>query len=358
MNKKNYIIPIFIPHIGCPNDCSFCNQRKITGSTEEIDLKEVTEKIEEYLKSIPKNRSQIEIAFFGGSFTGIDENLQKKLLEIAKNYKESRKIDKIRLSTRPDYINIRIAEYLKKYKVDIVELGVQSMDNEILEKINRGHTRKDVIKASKIIKDNGIDLGVQVMVGLPGDNYEKFSKTVGELIDLKPTIARIYPVLVVKGTELEREYYNKEFIPLTVEESIKYSKFALYSFEKNDINVIRIGLQPTENIKEGGDIVAGPFHPSYRQLVESEMYFDIIDFKLKELEKRDLGNREVTIHCDRNKIDVIVGHKGVNKTKLLEKYNIRKLKIESSKLKIDTIVSIENKKIKINEKEILNKIFS
>lgn len=358
MNKKNCIIPIFIPHIGCPNDCSFCNQRKITGVLDEINLEEVIAKIESYLESIPKNRKLVEIAFFGGSFTGIDEKLQKNLLEIAKTYKDKGKIDKIRLSTRPDYISEDIVKYLKEYKVDIVELGVQSMDNTILEKINRGHSREDVIKAGKIIKDSGIDLGVQVMVGLPGDDYKKFSKTIQELTDLKPVMARIYPVLVVKGTELEREYYNKEFIPLTLEESIEYSKYGLYYFQKNNIDVIRIGLQPTENIKEGGDIVAGPFHPSYRQLVESKTYFDILDFSLNNLEKILLENQEIKIICNRNKVDFVVGHKGENKNRLLSKYNLKKIKIDTVTSEKNLIIVLKDKDILINEKGILDTIFS
>ncbi|MPQ44159.1 elongator complex protein 3, partial [Clostridium tarantellae] len=282
MRKKHYIIPIFVPHEGCPHDCVFCNQGKITGEKKEIivgpkntlenkvDEKFVNKTIEEYLETIDRKNSIIELSFFGGTFTAIDIKKQKELLEVAKEYKSKKIIDYIRLSTRPDYIDENILEHLKYYNVDIIELGVQSLDEDVLKKSGRGHTTYDVERASKLIKEKDFILGHQIMVGLPGDNFEKDFYTANKSVSMKPDLCRIYPALTIKNTPMEEMYYEGVYKPYSLEEAIDICMKIYNIYIKNNVKVIRIGLQPTDNITEGKDVVAGPFHPAFRELVESK----------------------------------------------------------------------------------------
>lgn len=277
MNKRHYIIPIFISHIGCPHQCVFCNQDKIAKEVEnEVKAKDVRDTVNEYLETIDHNNSTVEVSFFGGTFTAIDVNKQKELLEVAKEYKDKGLIDKIRMSTRPDAINGYILSYLKDYNVDIIELGVQSLDDEILRLSGRGHTVEDVVKASKLIKEYGFILGHQIMPGLPGDNFDKDIETAKKSIEMKPDICRIYPSLVIKDTPMEKMYERGEYKPYSLEEAVNISKEIYKLYTEANINIIRIGLQPTENITWGGDLVDGPFHPAFRELVEGSLICDNI----------------------------------------------------------------------------------
>lgn len=272
MNKRHYIIPIFISHIGCPHQCVFCNQDKIAKEVEnEVRAKDVRETVEEYLETIDHNNSTVEISFFGGTFTAIDVNKQKELLSVAKEYKDRGFIEKIRMSTRPDAINGYILSYLKDYSVDIIELGVQSLDDEILRLSGRGHTVEDVKKASKLIKEYGFTLGHQIMPGLPGDSFDKDIETAKKSIEMKPDICRIYPSLVIKDTPMEKMYERGEYKPYSLEEAVNISKELYKLYTEANINIIRMGLQPTENITWGGDLVDGPFHPAFRELVEGSL---------------------------------------------------------------------------------------
>lgn len=340
LNKKHYIIPIFVPHEGCPHNCVFCNQEHITGneSTEEdaeaniIDDKYVKETIEEYLNTIDAIDSTIEVSFFGGTFTAIKIEKQKLLLSVAKAYKEMGKINHVRLSTRPDYIDIDILENLKAYSVDIIELGVQSMDDEVLLKAGRGHTKEDVIKASKLIKEYGFTLGHQVMLGLPGDTPQKDIETVEQLLKLKPDMFRIYPALVIKDTPMENLYISKRYSPYSMETAVSVSKVLLCMINSKDIKVIRIGLQPTDNIAEGKDIVAGPFHPAFRELVEGSLYCDMILEFAKSLEG-DLSLR--------------VNYRDISKlyTNKKQFFNDIKNQLKKVKLHVSSEADVEREKI-------------
>lgn len=276
MSKSYYIIPIFVPHEGCPHNCVFCNQDRITGVDEEVTAQIVRNTINDYLDTIQSENATIEVSFFGGTFTGVKEEKQKELLTVAKEFKDKKLIDKIRLSTRPDYINDYILTYLKEYGVDIIELGVQSLDAEVLRKAGRGHSVDDVVNASRLIKEYNFVLGHQIMPGLPGDTFEKDIKTAEKSISMKPDICRIYPSLVIKDTPMEEMYNRQEYIPYSLEGAVYISTIMYEIFRRNEINVIRIGLQPTESINEGKDIVAGPFHPSFRELVEGNLIVDKI----------------------------------------------------------------------------------
>ena len=284
--KKQYIIPIFVPHLGCPNDCVFCNQKSISGQTKQVTKEDVKNIIEEHLKYIKKD-SKVEVAFFGGSFTGIEEAKQEELLSTAYEYIKQKKVDSIRISTRPDYIDKKILKRLKKYKVKTIELGVQSANDYILKKAGRGHTFEDVVKASKLIRWYGFELGHQMMVGLPESTTVDEINTAKQLIKLKPKMVRIYPVLVIKNTKLEKDYNDGKYKPLTVTQAVEVCKELVKLFVKKHIEVIRIGLQPTDTItnpdNDKSEVVAGPFHPAFRQLVESGMWYDVIVEKIKHL---------------------------------------------------------------------------
>ena len=345
--KKEYIIPIFVPHLGCPNDCTFCNQKKISGQTKNVKAEDVKNTIEYYLNNFKDDNKYIEVAFFGGSFTGIDVDKQKELLSVAYEYIKNKKIDSIRISTRPDYINKEILQMLKSYGVKTIELGVQSTNDYILNKSKRGHTFEDVKKASKLIRKNGFILGHQMMVGLPESTRQDEIKTAKDLIKLKPKIVRIYPVLVIKGTQLEKDYESGEYTPLTVEQAVETAKDLLVLFNKKKINVIRIGLQNTNEITDPNtkksQVVAGPYHPAFRQLVESRLWYDNIANEIKKV------NSNVThIQIDVNPSDInnAVGHKRINIEKINDTYNTDlkinpNSKIKKGKLKITKLIKYQ-----------------
>ncbi|NLW52823.1 MAG: radical SAM protein [Tissierellia bacterium] len=324
MSKKRYIIPIFVPHLGCPHDCIFCNQRKITNQEQAVDKEEILDIIETHLSYFHDSTKIKEIAFFGGSFTAIPRNTMIGYLEIAKRYKEKGIIDMIRISTRPDCIDKEILEILKDYLVDIIELGVQSMDDQVLLVNARGHSSEDVVVASKLIKDYGFTLGHQIMPGLYMDSYEKMIDTASKSIEIGPDIVRIYPTLIIKNTALEALYEIGEYKPLTLDEAIDISGELLKMYKDSNINVIRIGLQVTENINLENDVVAGPFHPSLRQLVEQKMYLEklIEAIEVHELERLDT----LEIFANKSILSNVVGQKAHNKEHLMNKYNYKNIR--------------------------------
>ena len=246
--KRQYIIPIFVPHLGCPNDCIFCNQKSISGQKKNVTKEEAKEIIDNYLKNIKDEEAQVEIAFFGGSFTAIEKEKQEELLQVAYEYIKERKIDSIRISTRPDAIDKETLKRLKKYKVKTIELGVQSANNYIVKRSNRGHTFEDVKKASKMIRWYGFKLGHQMMVGLPESTRIDEVNTAKALVKLKPKMVRIYPVLVVKNTKLEEEYKKGIYEPLSVVQAVEVCKEIVRIFADKNIDIIRIGLQSTDEI--------------------------------------------------------------------------------------------------------------
>lgn len=321
--KKQYIIPIFVPHLGCPNDCIFCNQKSISGQKENMTKEKAKKIIDNYLENIKNEEAEVEIAFYGGSFTAIEENKQEELLQTAYSYIEEGKVQSIRISTRPDCIDKETLKRLKKYKVKTIELGVQSANDYILKRTNRGHTFADVKRASKMIRWNGFKLGHQMMVGLPESTRIDEINTAKALIKLKPKMVRIYPVLVVKNTKLEDEYKNGKYEPVPLVQAVETCKELVRMFADKKIEVIRVGLQNTEEIDEpqnqNSEVVAGPYHPAFRQLVESALWYDAVVGKIKKLNVK-VKEVEVTV----NPIDAnnVIGHKKENITKLKEVYDV------------------------------------
>ncbi len=352
MSNLHYIIPIFVPHEGCPHECVFCNQNSITGTKAKVDAMYVEQTVNEYLQTINNEDAIIEVSFFGGTFTAIKTEKQIELLTVAKRFKDNNKIKFIRLSTRPDYIDDFVLQNLKKYSVDIIELGVQSMDEEVLLKSGRGHTALDVENASKLIKEYGFILGHQIMIGLPGDNKNKDIETAKKVIELKPDICRIYPALVIKDTHMEKMYIEQKFKPYLLSEAVNISKIIYIMMVANQINVIRIGLQATEEISEGHDLVAGPFHPAFGELVEGSIYNELLYDVINDNLKNDIYF---------NKVLVKVNPKDISKLYANGKSFFNDMKKQVEIVSIDVFQDIEIKRgsicICIEEKCIIMTIY-
>ena len=315
-------IPIFVSHRGCPFACVFCNQKHITGVEKRVTGADADKIIRSSLATIGDR--QAEAAFFGGSFTGIPADEQEELLSSAHKYIKSGQIVGIRLSTRPDYIDRNVLDRLKKYGVTTIELEVQSLDAEVLDLSGRGHTEQDVIDAVGMIKEYGcFSLGLQMMTGLPGDTKEKSIETGRKITALKPDFVRIYPALTVKDTEMERMYKRGEYTPQTVEDAVDVCKELVKLFEENNIDVIRVSLQTTDEICEGGSVVAGPYHPNFRELVNSSIYYDKLYDMLKNTDEKD-----VTVYVPSQDIPSAVGYKRCNIDRIKKNLGIN-LKIKA-----------------------------
>ena len=321
--KTHAIIPIFIPHKGCPNDCIFCNQKKITARQAAVTGEDVKNTIETWLSTLePRGVETIEVAFFGGSFTGIPMEEQSAYLKIAKAYKDAGRIHKIHMSTRPDYINKEILDNLKAYSVDTIELGVQSLDDRVLVKAGRGHNATIVYESSRLIKEYGFELGIQLMIGLPGDSLETCVYSAMETVKIGPSIARLYPTIVINDTELYNQYKRGEYIPLTQEEAILRSKEMYKILDDAGINIIRVGLKSTDliNDSENSEINGGTYHPAFRQLVEGEIAKERIETQLTAACFDASKRTKVDFFANRKSMSNLIGHKGKNKQYFLETY--------------------------------------
>src|SRR5699024_7479815 len=327
--------------------CIFCNQRKITNYEKSIDMDSVRNYIDNYISYFNNNDVKREIAFYGGSFTGIKREDMISYLKIANEYIDKGMIDSIRLSTRPDYIDDEILTILKKYKVETIELGVQSMNDEVLIANNRGHNSQAVICASNLIHEYDFKLGLQMMIGLYKDDEKTAFKTAKKFIEMKPDIVRIYPTLVIEDTYLETLYKLNKYTPLDINKAVKIIKPIYALFKVNDIDVSRIGLQPTENINEEGSVVAGPFHAAFRQLVEQELYREALEKYLSIYKNID----EIFIEVPNSQMSYIVGNKAENKKYLKNRFNISKISFKA--INGDKIyITINNdKKIELDIKE-------
>lgn len=322
---RKYNIPIFIPHEGCPHDCLFCNQRKITGIESSVSPEDAKREIAEYLSTIPNTNCKIEIAYFGGSFTGLDIGLQREFLAAAKSFDDPRIIG-IRMSTRPDCISSEILNQCKEFGVTAIELGVQSTDDRVLILNRRGHKFQDVKSAAELIKNSGIELGLQMMLGMYGSTPETDIRTCEDIIALNPACTRIYPTLTLSGTGLHTLYLRGEYKPYTLETAVDTAAQCLMKFRAADINVIRIGLYSSDDLREPGNIVAGPFHPAFGELTENIIYRRKIE---DEILRRGLKDCEYIISAAPNEVSKIIGQKRSNKTYFKEKYGID-LKVSDS----------------------------
>lgn len=323
--KEHAIIPVFIPHRGCPNDCVFCNQRAITARTADVTAEDVRNTIEEWLTTL-EGAGTIEVAFYGGSFTGLTIEEQSYYLEVAHGYKKSGRISKIHLSTRPDYIDRPILDNLKAYEVDTVELGVQSFDDEVLKKSNRGHDSKAVYRAVELLKEYGFEYGIQLMIGLPGDSLETCIFSAREAARLRPHLARLYPTIVIDDTELFNQYVRGEYIPLSREEAIERTREMYLILAEAGITIMRVGLKSTDIIGDGGAINGGTYHPAFRQLVEGRIARDRLDEQFARIRtshsELDAGDvrLKVDAFCNGKWYSNMIGNSAENRRYFEEKY--------------------------------------
>lgn len=310
---KHANISIFVPHLGCPQNCSFCNQKRISGQKEIPNEKDLEEAVKTaFLHN--KDLSNTELAFFGGSFTAIEEEYMLMLLKKGKELVEQYALKGIRISTRPDCISEEILSLLKEYKVTAIELGAQSMNDKVLKLNNRGHGSFDIINASKLIKDNSFELGLQMMTGLYGSDSEMDLETAKSLIELKPVTMRVYPTIVFKDTELCDLFIAGKYKPAKLEETIILCSKIIKLCDENNIKLIRLGLHSSDEVANS---VAGPMHPAIMELCQSRIFYNELSGKLGKK-----GNYKVFVN--NRKVSIATGQKKDNINKLKDLgYNVK-----------------------------------
>ena len=328
------IIPVFIPHVGCPHDCVFCNQKKIAGTLAAPTGEEVGKIIE---NALAYSGNMPQVAFYGGSFTAIDRPLMLEYLESAKAFIDSGKISSIRLSTRPDCIDEEILDILREFGVETIELGCQSMVESVLLASGRGHTAEDVRCASRLIKARGFRLVLQMMTHLPSSDNEKDIETARELCALCPDGVRVYPTVVVRDTVLEVLWRRGEYIAATPEEAAELGGEIIGIFEENSIPIIRFGLNPTDDLSSG-EALAGAYHPALGEMALSAKYLRLCERKLDGAETK---GKKLLISVNKKRISAMSGQKKANKKKLLEKYGFSDVSVCGSDKIADGDILIE-----------------
>lgn len=319
---KRRIIPLFIPHAGCPNQCVFCDQKKISGASTPVTPEQVRREIE---TALPRAGAGCELAFYGGSFTAMELAVQRRLLEAAAPFVQSGAVGSIRLSTRPDAVDDRVCELLREYGVTTVELGCQSMDQRVLELSMRGHSAQDTVRAVGLLREYGFSVVLQMMTGLPGDTGAESWATARRLIALQPDAVRIYPTVVLRGTRLQQMMEDGTYVPQTVEQAVDLCAGLYGLFLEAGIPVIRMGLNPTE-LLSAGEAVAGAYHPALGELVLSELYLRRARCLFDQVEP---GAR-VVLEVHPSRVSVMVGQKRRNLTALQAEFGLGRIKVVPS----------------------------
>lgn len=307
-------VAFFVPHLGCPHRCSFCDQKNISGSVRISSPDEVAKTCAVAAQRLKDRNFPAEIAFFGGSFTAIEPAQMQSLLQAAYSFVKDGSFDGIRISTRPDAIHPPVLALLKTYGVTAVELGAQSMNDEVLWKNGRGHTQQDVVYAARLIQDAGLSLGLQMMIGLPGETWEMCQLSARKIAALKPDCVRLYPTLVVEGTDLACWYRAGEYVPLTLEEAVDQTAWLLRFFEDRDISVIRVGLHAEASLEQS--CIAGPFHPAFGEMVYSRVWRKRL---LDMLDQGDCREKVLEIFVRPQMLSKAVGQKRENVSWLADK---------------------------------------
>lgn len=330
---KHSNIPIFIPELACPHQCIFCNQAKISGQQNIPSPEEIPAIIERHLTTMNDGR-EVEVAFFGGSFTGIPLDLQDRYLAQAHGFLQDGRINGIRLSTRPDYINKEVMQLLKRHGVTTIELGAQSTNDDVLLASGRGHKSDAIREASAMIRKNGFRLGLQMMIGLPRDTYERSQQTADDIIALGADSTRIYPTLVIKGTRLALLLETGKYTPLDMETAVGWAKDLYLKFESAGVNVLRVGLHASEELTPERSLLAGPFHKSFKELMMTEIWREIL---LKKLDGK--SNDTLLLETNPSQINFVWGYEGKNKTIFADKGLDVKVKGDNSLGKYEVKIS-------------------
>lgn len=324
MSARESIIPVFVPHLGCPNDCVFCNQRRISGQQQPATAQTVKEAISK-AAALPRTGAKRQLAFYGGSFTAIPTEEQTALLVAAKAYLDGGEIDSIRLSTRPDAIDGAVLKRLRAYGVETVELGAQSMDDRVLALSGRGHTAEDVARASELIRGAGFRLVLQMMTGLPGDTEETSVRTAERIIALRPDGVRIYPTVIVRDTALYDLWQAGQYREHSVEDAVRVCARLLPMFDQAGIPVIRLGLNPTDELS-GGAAAGGAYHPALGELVKSRILLE----RARALLKGVLPGSSVVLGVNSAQISQMIGQHRENVRTLCEEFGLKALKIRAA----------------------------
>ncbi len=316
---KVTIVPFFISHWGCPHRCVFCDQRKVAGAEDVLPAPaEILDRVAAYRRS--SGSGSVEVAFYGGSFTGLPRGEQELLLKPLQPLLASGEVSGVRVSTRPDSVDNRCAAFLGRMGVATVELGVQSLDDRVLELAGRGHSAAHVAAAVSELKGEGIRVGLQLMPGLPGDSAETSLASLAGTLALAPDFMRIYPTVVLVGTRLAELFAAGSYRPLTLQQAVALCKVMLHRAMLARVPVIRMGLQPTEDLGQGGAVVAGPYHPAFRQLVEAELRYDLL-VRLAAEVPRD--GAAVEVSCSPGRVSDVVGQRRSNLKRLLREQGVR-----------------------------------
>ncbi|MFP4287662.1 MAG: elongator complex protein 3 [Bacteroidales bacterium] len=310
-------IPIFIPELACPFRCVYCNQYNISGRVSLPDKEEIINIITSHLETIPGDNRHVEIAFFGGSFTGLSLEQQNYYLDLILPFIESEQVAGVRISTRPDYIDAKTLENLKKHHVRSVELGAQSLNDEVLKKSGRGHTAQQVLDATKMLKEEGFETGLQMMTGLPGDNEEKAIDTAQKICAVGAHTTRIYPTLVIKDTPLEMLFQQGRYKPQTLEAATDLCARLHQIFNPSGVKILKTGLHPSESFQTGNKLVAGPFHNAFGEMVRSKVYLNMFKESIK-----DRKGKNIVIRVHPGSLNSAIGHRSVNKLWLMEKFRV------------------------------------
>lgn len=338
MSAREQIIPVFVPHLGCPHQCVFCDQRRISGSTRGVTAETVKNAIKA-AAALPRCGAKRQLAFYGGSFTAIPLALQEELLAAGAEAIARGEIDAIRLSTRPDAVDGEVLERLKRFGVETVELGAQSMDDGVLRLSGRGHTARDVERAAAAVKAAGFRLILQMMTGLPGSSDEKDLETARRLLALRPDGVRIYPTVIVRGTELWDRWQRGEYREHTVEDAVRVCARLLPLFESAGVPVIRLGLNPTEELS-AGEAAGGAYHPALGELVKSRVMYDKARLLL---EGTPPGSR-VTLAAAESMLSQTIGQRKENLRRLKDEFALNELKIVPGTVKTGEIVLLSIEK--------------
>lgn len=307
-NRPHFNIPIFLPAEGCRFRCVFCNQHYISGKEPFPTIDDIEQTILRHLQSFYTSEADVEIAFFGGNFTGLSHTRQKQLLDLACFYIDKGVVDGIRLSTRPDFIDEEKLRFLREYPVKTIELGAQSFDDHVLRKSGRGHTSNDIYKASYLIRDFGFELGLQMMTGLPGDTAKGALFTAEEIIRMGAGCTRIYPCLVIKDTALESLYRRGLYQPQSLEEAVRLAAQLIIKFEEASVKILKVGLHPAEGFISGNTLIAGPFHPAFREMSETLIWKKILEDNIS----YDSSSTHLTITTSPQQMAKAAGFKAYN----------------------------------------------
>jgi len=325
MKPRPFIVPLFIPHRGCPHRCVFCNQTSITGLKDGIRSKqEVRDRIAKFLGFRGAGRGTTEVAFYGGNFLGLPKAYRKLLLDEAQAFVKKGQVDGIRFSTRPDTVTDAALKEVAPYSIRTIEVGAQSMNDAVLALSQRGHTGADTQRAVKVLTPCNVQVGLQIMPGLPGATSESILETGQQVAALRPDFVRIYPTVVVKNTLLEKWYQSGRFTPLSLPEAVELTKKLYLLFAGANIPVIRMGLQPSSSLRASGQVVAGPFHPAFGHLVHSALFLDLAT---QALESEKGLSRRVAVKVYPSDVPKLVGQKRGNIRRLIERFDLERLQV-------------------------------